>query len=294
MANSNSWSDSANIGYYNGQEYRDKNKWLQAAGYQKPGGGGDIKPYLGYAPGSYEEQVAQSIEMAKRANEPAINSLRSSIPEVQKKYEQLRGQLQAEEVPLKERYSQLIGEFKGNQQTAENRQVKTTNAELARRGISGGSLYDQTLTDAVNPVTQQYTGLLRDTSMAGDKAIRELVNTIASSYTQESADERDILNAIAQLQSGAAMSGIQMGNQRYQTDLDNQFRTQQAAQEEALRRAAQALAERQFTEVTKPQSDIEIRNILSQIEKRNSSAPTLLELLNGVGGSNRPPLSSFG
>jgi len=266
----NYWNDQQNKGEYNGQTFLDKNQWLQAAGYQRPGGGGDIKPYLGYAPGSYEEQVAQSIEMAKRANEPAVNSLRASIPEVQKRYEQQRTQLQAEEAPLKERYTQLISEIKGNQQTAENRQVKTTNAELARRGIGGGNLYDQTLTEAVNPVTQQYTGLLRDTGMAQDKSIRDLVNTIANSYTQQTADERDIQNAIAQLQSGAANTGLQMGATRYQQDLDNTFRTQQAAQEAALEQAKQSLAERQFNQISLPESQISIQNLLSQIAKRSS------------------------
>jgi hypothetical protein len=267
----NYFDDAANKGEYNGQTFYDKNKYLQATGYQKSGGGGDIKPYTGYAPGSQEEAVAQSIAQYQKANEPAVASLKASIPEVQKNYDQQRTQLQAEENPLKQRYSQLIDEIKGNQKTAENRQTLTTNAELARRGIGGGNLYDKTLTEAVNPVTQQYTGLLNDTGMAQDKSIRDLVNTIANTYTTQTGDERSIQNAIAQLQSGAASSGIQAGNQSYQTNVAQQYKAAQDAQDQALRQQASDLAQKQFNQIDLPQSQAALQNILSQISKRSST-----------------------
>lgn len=254
-----------NEGYYQGQKYLDYNKYLQAGGrnMDNPGGGSG---------GSYEDQIARSIAMHQEANKPAIQSLESSIPQVGQRYEQQRGQLQAEKAPMEQRYSELIGEIKGNQQTAENRQTKTTNAELARRGIGGGSLYDQTLTDAVNPVTQGYTTLLRDTGLSQEKGIRELLNSIASSFTQQTSEEQQIRNMIAQLQSGAASQGIQTGTGVYESNLARQFQQQQAQQEQALRQAAQALAEKEYNDITLPRSQADIQSIMSLINKRGLSS----------------------
>jgi len=99
--------------------------------------------------------------------------------------------LEASKSPIQERYKTLIDSIKGNQQTATNRQTVSTANELGRRGIQGGGLYDQTFADSLNPITQQYTGMLQNAN------------------TQQSADLNQVDQLIAQIQSGASKDSIQ-------------------------------------------------------------------------------------
>jgi len=99
--------------------------------------------------------------------------------------------LQASKKPIEERYKTLIDSIKGNQQTATNRQTVATANELGRRGITGDGLYDQTFTDALNPITREYT------------------NMLSNANTQQSADLNQVDQLIAQIQSGASKDAIQ-------------------------------------------------------------------------------------
>lgn len=235
----NYFDDAQNKGEYNGQTFYDKNKWLQASGYQKQGGGGDIRPYTGsYSqPGGYEDIVAKQIAMQQKANEPIIN------------------QLESEKEPLKQRYSQLIDQIKGNQKTAEDRQTQTTNNELGRRGLSASTdgLAQQDMTNALNPITQNYTNMIQDTGYNSEKALR------------------DVASQIAQLQSGAISQGTNTGMALYQED-QNRLLQQQATERQAEQaRQAQAAADRQYSTIDLPQSQAAIQNIMSTINNRGSS-----------------------
>lgn len=187
--------------------------------------------------GSQEDTIKRAIEMQREANKPAVQSLEAGIPEIQQGYQQQRQQLEAEKSPLKDRYDNLLNSIKGNQTTAENRQTVTTRNELGRRGITGDSgLFEQTVTNAVNPITQQYTGMYKDTALQGDSAMRDLVNRISNTSTAETAETRAVRNAIAQLQSGAASAGITQGLGQFQYQ---QQRDDQKASQEAQARAAE-------------------------------------------------------
>lgn len=217
----NYFDDAQNKGEYNGQTFYDKNKWLQAAGYQKQGGGGDIRPYSGSysAPGGYEDIVARQISMQQKANEPIIS------------------QLESEKEPLKQRYSQLIDQIKGNQKVAENRQTLTTNNELGRRGISSqDGVGQQEMTNNLNPITQQYTNMIQDTGYNSEKALR------------------DVASQIAQLKSGAISQGANTGMALYQED-QNRLLQQQAIERQAeQQRQAYEMAMKRYNEIELPQS----------------------------------------
>ena len=238
MASGNYWDDSANKGSFNGETFYDKNKWLQASGYQKQGGGGDIRPYTGSysAPGGYEDIVARQIALQQKANEPIIS------------------QLESEKEPLKQRYSQLIDQIKGNQKVAEDRQTLTTNNELGRRGISSqDGVGQQEMTNNLNPITQQYTNMIQDTGYNSEKALR------------------DVASQIAQLKSGAISQGTNTGMALYQED-QNRLLQQQAIERQAeQQRQAQAAADRQYSTIDLPQSQAAIQNIMSTINNRGSN-----------------------
>lgn len=88
---------------------------------------------------------------------------------------------EASKAPLQQRYSDLLASIKGNQQIAENRQTVTTQNELGRRGLTSSSgLAQQELTNALNPITQQYTGMLKDTTGQENIDLANIDRTIAS------------------------------------------------------------------------------------------------------------------
>lgn len=201
-------------------------------------------------------------QMMIDANKPVVESLEASRPEIASKYQQTREQLQSSQAPLEQRYKDLLDSIKGNQAVAENRQTLTTNNELGRRGITGSSgVAQQEITNAVNPITQQYTGMAKETGLAREEGIRDIQNQIANLTPQETADMRGIQNLIAQLQSGAASQGAQQGLSLYSTNLQNQMQQQSFAEQQKqsqianqLAQAQQSLAEKQYNQIQLPQS----------------------------------------
>lgn len=152
---------------------------------QKAGKYSDYQGYLDSS-GMGNSVVQNAIKMNQEAVKPAIQSYEASIPEIQASSQQQRTQLQAEQGPLEQRYKNLLESIKGNQTTSENRQTLTTANELAKRGISNDSgVFQQELTNAVNPVTQQYTSLYANTGLEGEKAMRDLSNQVQNTYTGE-------------------------------------------------------------------------------------------------------------
>ena len=209
--------------------------------------------------GSQEDVIKRAIQMQQEANKPAVQSLEASIPEIQKNYQNQQQQLTTEKSSLKERYDNLLAGIKGNQTTAENRQTVTTRNELGRRGITGNSgLFEQTVTDAVNPITQQYTTLYKDTGLQGESAMRDLLNQITNLGSQQTEQERAVRNAVAQLQSGAASTGITQGLQQYSTQ-QQQAAAQAASEQQAkLAEREQALQELIYNTIQLPESQYAI------------------------------------
>lgn len=172
----------------------------------KTGGGG----LPGQAPTTQDmlNNAKALLDFQKQANQPVINTLGSQTSSIQ------------------DRYKSLVDSIKSNQQVSENQQTLTTNNELARRGISGGGLYDQTMTNSLLPVQAAYSGQIAN---ANAGSINDL-NTLALQ--------------IAQLQAGNpsdALSGaLQFGNQQQQASQFAQnyaLQQQQLAQQQALQQA---------------------------------------------------------
>jgi hypothetical protein len=115
----------------------------------------------------------KTIQLQQQANQPAIQTLQGQVD------------------PLKQRYSTLLDSIKGQQKVAEDAQTLATNNELGRRGISADSgIAEQQQASAQRPIAQQYENLAANTGV------------------QQEHDLGGIAQAIAQLQSGAASSGI--------------------------------------------------------------------------------------
>lgn len=189
----------------------------------------------GSSGGDIASIAQQQLKMYQDANAPAINSLQSSIPEIGKKYQLQSEQLTAQRKPLEDRYKNLLDQVTSSQRAEEQRTGIATSRELGRRGISADSgLYDQTVNEKLSPVTQFYTGQAKDIGITQEQNMSELNNLIANLAPQQTADERQVLNAIAQLQAGAGGNAISSAMQIYNQQQE-QARQQQliAAQQPA-------------------------------------------------------------
>ncbi len=196
--------------------------------------------------GTVADKAAKEAEYRRQqAIQPAIASLNATKPEITAKYDTERSRLEGEKQPLTERYQSLLDQIKGEQTTATNRQTRTTNNELAKRGISSDSgVFQQEMTDALNPITLQYTGITKDTTLAREDALRAISNAITGLTPMETADQRALTQAIADLQAAT-------GNQSV-NDYLSLFAGQRQESENALNRALQ---QRQIDEQAK-QNDI--------------------------------------
>lgn len=199
--------------------------------------------------GNSQSYVQSAIDQMKKANEPIVQSYQASIPETQKKFSTQRE-------GIKSRYDNLIASIKGNQQVAETRQTTTTNNELGKRGITSSSgVAQQEMTNALNPITQQYTGMQKE-------AVTAQGEEEGANIAGETDAVRAIQNAIAQLQTGATTQGIQLGTNLYQTD--EQSRAQSIAQE----------LQRQQLEEQKRQADLDAAFREKQLAQNQSQFNT--------------------
>jgi hypothetical protein len=213
-------------------------------GFTSPGSGGSTGGSTD--PKTY---IDQAVNAFKRANEPAISNLRATIPEQQKMFKDERTRLEGQVGTIKDRYKNLIDSIKGNQKVAETRQTTTTNNELARRGITNDSgVFEQEMTNAVNPITQQYTGIAKDAAISQEEDLQDNSARITGLTNEESAAIRSILGNIAGLESGAANSGISTGLSLFSQDRTREDQLRASEAEKALQEADRAFKEKQFQE----------------------------------------------
>lgn len=249
---SNGYSLKDYFGGSNTEGYKSYKEGQQAGKYK------DFNDYLSKSGGSTtggNDIIQNAIKLNQQANQPAVQSLEASIPETSQRFTQQREQLSAERTPLETRYKNLLDSIKGNQKVAENRQTTTTANELARRGLSNTSgLFEQELTNAVNPITQQYSNQYTDVGLQGEGALRSLGNEISNTYTGETESLRAIRNAIAQLQSGAASTGITQGIQQTQFNQQQSAAQQAAARQAALDKAQQDFQKLVYETINLPES----------------------------------------
>lgn len=225
------------------QEYRQDQLPAEVFG----AGNGEVRNYQGQdvkvintgrgtrllQPLTQNDYISQAIDLQKKANQPAVQSLEASKPEIQSAYQQSRQ-------TLTDRYQNLLDSIRGQGEQDVNRQTTITSNELGKRGIVGSStLGQQEIQNATSPLRQKYTGLEKDASISQNEQLSGLT-------TQETADLRAIANSIAQLQSGAAQTGISQGIGQYQQNTQNYLAQQQAQADAKAREVANSIAQAQL------------------------------------------------
>lgn len=233
--------------------------------------------------GQSQDPLAQAREFNKfqiEANQPAINSLQSSIPETQQKFGVERSRLQGEVDPLKARYQSILDDLKGRETGAVNAQTRVTANEIGRRGIPlSSNIAEQEMVNTTNPIRSQYATLSRDTGLAREDSLRNIQNAIAALAPQETEATRAIQNAIAALQTGNPASSIQgalsyIGQQQQSSQAAAQLALQkeQLAAQTAGQNADRGYQQQVYQNIQLPQALAQIASLNSQIAKRSSSS----------------------
>ncbi len=198
--------------------------------------------------GTFGDIVKQALQMTQTANQPAIQSYQQSLPEVATKYATQKAGLEAKIKPLEDRYKALLDEIKGTTQPALAAAGARTAEEFGRRGIPLQSdLYAKELGAVQQPITTAAATNVTNVGLAREESLRTLQDLISGLGPQQTGEERAIQNAIAQLQSGAASSGVNTAMDLYKTQIAQQG-AQQTAQAVASQQAIEnALAQAKLT-----------------------------------------------
>lgn len=212
----------------------DRNNMAIQAGYtgwgdylnnQNSGGGGQASSSNisgGSSSGNWQDIVKQSIDMYKQANAPAVAQLQSQIPQIQSSYAAQTANVTAKTQTLKDRYDNLLKTIQSSKTKDVNAQTVVTQNEMGKRGILPSStLAQQELINTTSPITDKYTGYQTTAALdqtAGQQEMQDLLNQLTSGEVK---DTSAVNNAIAQLQSGAATSGIQTGTSMYGQEQTN-------------------------------------------------------------------------
>lgn len=207
------------------------------ADFKSTGGAGKGGPSSTSSSSFGNYNIPDPVDTAKRLNEfqvqqnqPAIQSLESS------------------KQPLQQRYSDLVANIKGNQQTAENRQTISTKNELARRGISGGGFYDQQLTDSLTPITNDYTNMLSQANTGQSQDLSNIGLQIAQLQAGNPSNSISSALNLTGLQSQAQSQAAQMAQQQSQFEQQQSFAQQQLkAQQEQFKALGRYGAYNPFT-----------------------------------------------
>ena len=206
---------------------------------------------------SWEDTVQKAIAMQQQANQPAVSTLQSQIPGIQSNYAAQEANVTAQGQTLKDRYDALLKSLDTSKTKDVSAQTVITNNELGKRGLLPSStLAQQEVQNAVTPITDKYTGLQTTAALdqtTGQQSIQQLLNQLTSG---ETTDVNAVNNAIAQLQSGAASSGITTGSNLYsqnQSTLAAQAaQTYKEQQDKIANTLAQAQLTNQTTTANKP------------------------------------------
>jgi len=213
--------------------------------------------------GSNSDLIQNAIDMNNRAIDPAVSSYKESIPEIQSGFSSQRD-------TLSQKYDNLLSSIKGNQTTAENRQTVTTQNELGRRGIlTDTGLGQQEMTNALNPITSEYTGLLTDTGLSK-------IGDINQSYTDETSALRSVYNAIAQLQAGAGQTGVAQGLTAQQNATNMSYQQARDKVADALSQSKLSLSQQQLSSETENNNAVKAlqQQVIDLINGNNSGTDT--------------------
>lgn len=200
--------------------YMDVNQWNQRQLNRYGGGNPQTYNPNFQASTNFGTNYGNVRNLYSQTANPA-NALRDAMAKAESAFNEQSNVLKQREQPMKDRYTNLINTLKGQQTVAEGRQSVATTNELGRRGISMDSgVAQQQLTDQLNPITQSYTGLIKDTGIQREMDLLSLAEQIAALTGQRSQVMGGLASQIGQSEENRLNSMLNLAAQLTQMEED--------------------------------------------------------------------------
>lgn len=184
---------------------------------------------------NYVDIAKQIMELQKQANQPAVQTLQSSIPTTQQAFQQKGQQLTAQVDPLKQRYQGILDSLKQTQQVDVQSAQIASSREFGKRGVplSSGA-YDQYVNQQILPVNAAYGGKISETALTGEEALRSLQDQIANNPIEQQKSVDAINQAIASLQAGGNSEAIKSALSLYQQQQSDAQKAQETERQKKI------------------------------------------------------------
>lgn len=150
----------------------------------------------------------------------SLGTVTSSLSNLQNSlgtaYQQKKDVLSNQLTSIDKQYSDLLSQISSQGTLNEAAQAKTTNAELAKRGISSDSTSaQQEILSALAPVKQQTSANTLSATSAKTSALNAVNKALANIPIEQKTAETSIVQQIANLLSGAANTAVSTGSSLY-------------------------------------------------------------------------------
>lgn len=202
---------------------------------------------------------------------PIVSKIEGQAPAITQAYGQAKNTLQTQKSSLTDKYQKLLADIKNVGARQTESATKTTNSELARRGITGDSTAaQQEIQNVVAPIDERILASSNQATMAQGEEEATIANALANLAISEQSAQSGILSQVASLLSGGASqaSGIagniysqllgaeQAGKktdaEKLYADLQNQLLQQNLKQSEALAPLEQKKIEAEIKKLLNP------------------------------------------
>lgn len=205
---------------------------------------------------------------------PIAETLKAQQPAISQAYSTAKTTLQGAQSSLKDKYQKLLSDIKnvGTQQT--NTATKTTNTELARRGITSDSTAaGQELASVLNPIQNQILAQENAATAAQGDEEQAIANAIANLGISEQSAQSGVLQQVANLLAGGVSTGTSLGGSIYSQLLGNE----QANRVTETQKIQNQLLQQQLTNAQNT-APLELQKLQAEIKKLLAPAQKTVSL----------------
>jgi hypothetical protein len=217
---------------------------------------------------NYGDILGQVKNSISSSLDPIVAQIKSQQPAISQAYTTAKSTLEGQKSSLSTKYQQLLADIKNNGKVQTDTATKTTNNELARRGITSDSTAaGQELSSVLNPIQNTITSQEGQATTAQGQEENDLANQIANLGISEQGAQGNILSQVAQILSGGAPQATNAASGIYSQLLGNQQQTAMAD------KAAQQ------TDAQKAYAQLQNQLLQSQLDMAKATAPLDIQKL---------------
>lgn len=230
---------------------------------------------FGTSPNGFSSVLDSVKSSITGALQPVIDKIQGQSPAITQAYSGARTTLQNQKTSLNDRYQKLLQDIRNTGKKQVDSATKTTNTELARRGVSGDStLAQQEIQNTVNPIEDTTTAQINQANAAqsGDEA--NLANAIAQLAIGEQGAQGNILSQVAQLLSGGINQSVGLAGNLYSNQIASENARYQTPEQQLYSQLQNQALQQQIGQ-NQQLAPLQLQQLEAQIAKLKKSGNTL-------------------